>query len=65
MDVENVEVDKRLDLIRAAAGKLTEKISPYDQEKIASYIEALCRHRDLPVSAVGLPAVLKPAANEP
>ena len=51
-DAENVEVDARLDLIQAAANKLTGDTGPDDLRKISDYIEALCRHRNSPVSTV-------------
>lgn len=49
---ENVEVDARLDLIRDLTSKLRKGMSQNEFDTVTGHIEALCRHRGLPVSTV-------------
>ncbi len=57
--IENIEVDERLDLIQNAVLKLHRDLDRHDFDEITDFIEALCRHRDLPLLAVNVPSILQ------
>ncbi len=57
--IDDAEIDERFDLIQGAVNRLHRNLTGDEIDQISDFIEALCRHQDLPVDAVDVSLVVQ------